>query len=278
VVRGKSAKTALVRAQRRWADALGVRYDAHGCVRELDDNLRAPLDGPALAEFQRGSELMRGSTRPARLYSLCSSAALVVNVFDYWRGRDQTALLQALGIDGPGGTRLAFEEPLPTGLAGDPPTVDVALFRPDGRCVAVESKYAEWLVRRPRGKRRFKDKYFPPDERVWAAAGLVRCQAFAEELQDGRERTKFLNASQLLKHALGLANNGLRTSTLVYLYYDRPGREAATHRAEIERVVARLVPEIDLRIATYQALFSALRDAPGLDRAYVDYLARRYFT
>ena len=141
-----TAKTALLRAQRRWADAHGVRYDAHGCVRELDDNLRAPLDGAALAEFQRGSELTPGTARPARLHSLCSSAALVVNVFGYWRGRDQTPLLRALGIAGPGGTRLAFEEPLPTGLPGDPPTVDVALYRPDGRCVAVESKFAEWLV------------------------------------------------------------------------------------------------------------------------------------
>ncbi len=272
-----TAKTALLRAQRRWADAHGVRYDAHGCVRELDDNLHTPLDGTALAEFRRGSELTPGTARPARLYSLCSSAALVVNVFGYWRGREQTALLQALGIQGPSGTRLAFEEPLPTGLPGDPPTVDVALFQPDGRCVAIESKFAEWLVRQPGGKRRFKDKYFANGERVWAAAGLVRCQALAEELQDGRERIKLLNAPQLLKHALGLANNGLRTSTLVYLYYERPGREAATHRAELERIAARLVPEIDLRISTYQALFGALRGVPDIERGYVDYLARRYF-
>ncbi len=277
MVTGKTAKIALLRLQRRWADAHGVSYDAHGCVRDLDDNLHAPLDGAALAEFQRGSELTPGTARPARLYSLCSSAALVVNVFGYWRGRDHTPLLRALGIEGPGGARLAFEEPLPTGLTGDPPTVDVALFRPDGRCVAVESKFAEWLAPRPRGKRPFKDKYFPQGEGVWATAGLPRCQALAEELQDGRGRTKLLNAPQLLKHALGLARNGLRTSALVYLYYERPSREAAIHRAELDRVAGRLAPEIDLRISTYQALFDVLRDAPGLDRGYVDYLARRYF-
>jgi hypothetical protein len=272
-----TAKTALLRAQRRWADAHSVRYDAHACVRELDDNLRAPLDGAALAEFQRGSELTPGKARPPRLYSLCSSAALVLNVFGYWRGRDQTPLLQALGIAGPGGTRLAFEEPLPTGLPGDPPTVDVALYRPDGRCVAIESKLAEWLSPQSRGKRVFKDKYFAQGAPVWAAAGLPRCQALAEELQDGRERFKYLNTPQLLKHALGLANNGLRTSALVYLYYDRPGREAATHRAELDRVVARVAPDVELRVATYQALFGALRDTPGLERGYVDYLAQRYF-
>jgi len=272
-----TGKTELLRAQRRWADAHGVLYDARGCVRALADNLRAPLDDSLLAELRRGSELTPRPTQAARAHSLCSSAALVVNVFAYWRGRDQTPLLAALGVGGPGGTRLELEAPLPTGLPGDPPTVDVALHRPDGRSIAVESKFAEWLTPRPRGQRGFKDKYFAEGQRVWAAAGLPLCQVLAEELQDGRERTKHLNAPQLLKHALGLAANGLRTSTLVYLYYERPGRQAATHRAEAERVVARLAPDIDVRVATYQSLFEALRAKPKLERDYVDYLARRYF-
>lgn len=273
-----TGKTALLRAQRRWAERRGVPYDAHGCVRELGDNLLAPLDDVALAELRRGSELTAGATRPARAHALCSSAALVVNVFGRWRGRDQTALLRALGVGGPGGTRLAFEEPLPTGLPGDPPAVDVALYRPDGRCVAVESKFAEWLVPRPRGKRAFKDKYFPQDKGVWSVLDLPRCQALAEDLQAGRERLKYLNAPQLLKHALGLASNGLRTSTLLYLYYDGAGKEALGHRAELARVVERLAPEIELHVSTYQALFAALREVPGLERDYVDYLAQRYFS
>jgi hypothetical protein len=266
-----------MRVQRRWADAHGVRYDARGCVRVLADNLRSPLDDSALAELQRGSELKPGVTQPARAFSLCSSAALVVNVFAYWRGREQTPLLAALGVGGAGGTRLELEAPLPTGLPGDPPTVDVMLHRPDGRCVAVESKFAEWLAPRPRGQRVFKDKYFAGGIRVWDAAGLPLCQALAEDLQQGRERLKHLNAPQLLKHALGLAVNGLRTSTLVYLYYDRPGKESATHRGELERIAARLAPETDVRVTTYQALFAVLRATPGLDSDYVDYLAQRYF-
>jgi hypothetical protein len=153
-----TSKTALLREQRRWADAYGVRYDARSCVRVLGDNLRLPLDGPTRAELERGSELTPGVTQPARAYSLCSSAALVVNVFGYWRGRDQTPLLAALGVGGPGGTRLEFEAPVPTGVPGDPPTLDVALHRPDGRVVAIESKFAEWLAPRPRSQRVFKDK------------------------------------------------------------------------------------------------------------------------
>lgn len=272
-----TGKTAQLRAQRRWADARGVRYDAHGCVRTLADNFREPLDAAVLAELERGSELTPGATRPARAYSLGSSAALVVNVFSYWRGRDQTPLIRALGLSGAGGERLAFEEPLPTGLPGDPPFVDVALFRPDGPCVAVESKYGEWLVPRRPGKRVFKDKYFPPGVGVWSAAGLPHCQALALDLQAGHERFKYLNAAQLLKHALGLAHGGLRTSALVYLYFDRDGKERARHGVELERVAARLAPELELQVTTYQALFGALRATPEVERAYIDYLAQRYF-
>jgi hypothetical protein len=272
-----TGKTELLRKQRRWADVHGVRYDARGCVRALEDNLRGPLDESTLAEFRRGSELEPRATQAARAHSLCSSAALVLNVFAYWRGRDQTPLLAALGIGGRGGTRLEFEAPLPTGVPGDPPTVDVALYRPDSRVVAIESKFAEWLTPRPRAQRVFKDKYFARGLRVWEAAGLPLCQALAEELQNGRTRTKHLNAPQLLKHALGLAVSGLRTSTLVYLYYDSPARQAAAHRAEVDLVVARVAPEIDVRVATYQALFEALRATSELERDYVDYLAARYF-
>lgn len=251
-------------------------------MRDLADNLREPLAGVALDELKRGSELTPGVRRPARLYSLASSAALVVNVFAYWHGRDAGPLLRALvpelrfGVtDVP---ELRFEEPLPTGLPGDPPTVDVALDFASGRRVAIESKYAEWLALRPRRQRAFKDKYFPQGQGigVWAEARLPRCQALAEDLQSGRERLKHLHSAQLLKHALGLAKSG-RASTLIYLYYDWPGREAAAHRSEIERVVARLESEVDLRVATYQSLFAALRTLPELDPAYVDYLARRYF-
>jgi hypothetical protein len=244
----------------------------------LADNLQVPLAGAALDEFRRGSELTPGATRPARLYSLGSSAALVVNVFDHWRDRDVTPLLSALGVAGCGAAKLTFEEPLPTGLPGDPPTTDVALHGSAGVRVAIESKYGEWLAPRPRSQRVFKDKYFSAREGVWAAVGLPHCQALAEELQNGRERLKFLHAAQLLKHALGLAKSGQRKATLVYLYYDWRVREAATHRAEIDRVLARLGPELDVRALTYQTLFRTLRDAPGLDAAYADYLSRRYFT
>ena len=88
----------LERHQRRWADSAGIHHDARGYVRDLAANLRVPLDAAARAELERGSELDATDTRPPRLWSLTSSGALILNVFDYWRGRDTAPLAAALGL------------------------------------------------------------------------------------------------------------------------------------------------------------------------------------
>ena len=76
------------------------------------------------------------------MWSLTSSAALVLNVFGHWRVSGNSPLVAALGFDA-GAAELRFEESLPTGLEGDPPTADVS-----GRCVmflaSVEGRRAEF--------------------------------------------------------------------------------------------------------------------------------------
>jgi hypothetical protein len=271
-----TAKKALERRQRRWAESVGVAFDARGYVRDLASNLREPLSADALAAFMRGSELTPGRSRPGRMWSLCSSAALVVNVFSYWRERDTGPLFAALGLAREQAT-LRFEEPFPTGLAGDPPTVDVALCVPSGRVVAIESKFAEWLTRRPRNKAVLKPKYFPAGEAVWARSGLPLCQALADDMRDGTERFKQLHAAQLLKHALGLAARGTHDFVLCYLYYESATREAQTHRAELDWFTQRLSGELQLNVLTYQVLYAELRDSGQVDAGYLEYLRTRYF-
>jgi Restriction Endonuclease associating with ARP len=282
-----SAKKDLQRRQRRWADAAGVRSDASGYVPHLEDNLRVALSMGARSAFVGGPELQPRRRRPPKLLALHSSAALVANVFDHFSERDRAPLAAAFGLQGRI-VRLCFEAQFPTGLPGQPPAVDVALVLDFGEQVAVESKFSEWLVRRPRHKAIFKPKYFPAGRGVWAEYGLPRCQALAEELQARTERFKHLHAAQLLKHALGLAawaagearSTPTRSSpsfALCYLYYDWPGRESAVHRAELERFTARVAGELRFSGLTYQALYRRLRDTSGIDRAYVDYLKARYF-
>jgi hypothetical protein len=243
-------------------------------VRTFDANLRAPLTSGAAMQFARGSELTPGRQRPPRMWALHSSAALVANVFDGW-GSDSAPLAAALG-DGRRRAAIAFEEPIPTGVEGDPPTLDVALTLESGLLLGIESKFTEWLQRRPRNKQAFKPKYFPPGRDLWSEHGLRGCQTLADELQSGAARFKWLHAAQLLKHALGLARRS-GPAVLVYLYYEWPTREGAAHRAELERFAARVADDVDLRVLTYQALYAALAADPAVDRAYLDYLRARYF-
>ncbi len=270
------ARRDLERRQRRWADTAGVDYDAAGYVRELATNLRAPPSAATQTELTRGSELEPGRLRPARLWSLTSSAALVVNVFDYWRDRDTAPLVAALGLRH-GSPELRFEDPLATGLPDDPPLADVVLQWPSGRVASIESKFGEWLVRRPRNKRGFKPKYFPPGQDLWAAAGRPRCQTLANDIEAGRELFRYLHAAQLLKHALGLAKSGPAESTLLYLYYDHASRERAAHQAELDRFTAHVRLELDFRALTYQALFAGLCRGAAERMSYCAYLRARYF-
>jgi hypothetical protein len=272
----RSPKKDLERRQRRWADSAGVAHDARGFVRDLDANLRVPLSDATREGYLRGSELTPRHTKPARIAALHSSAALVANVFDYWCGRDTAPLAAALGC-GRDHAALSFEEPVPTGVEGEPPLVDVMLRWPSGRRVAIESKFCEWLTRRPRNKAPFKPKYFHADRALWREHGLPGCQELADELRAGARRFKHLHAAQLLKHALGLARAGRAPVELRYLYYDWVGPEGAAHRDEISRFAALVGREIGFAASTYQQLFAALRREPLVDASYLDYLRTRYF-
>ena len=268
-----SPRKDLERQQRRWAETAGIEHDARGFVRDHDANLRVPMSAATRAAFARGSELAPRGKRPARIAALHSSAALVANVFDHWSARDAAPLVAALGL-GAGGATLSFEEPLPTGVEGDPPTSDVVLRCASGRVVAIESKFGEWLVRRASNRADLKPKYFAAGRAFWRDAGLPRCQALAEDLRAGRERFRHLHVAQLLKHALGLARTAYE---LRYLYHEWPRGPAAAHRAELERFVARVGAEARFSASTYQDLFRTLAADTRVDRAYLEYLRARYF-
>jgi hypothetical protein len=271
-----SAKKELERRQRRWAETAGVAHDARGFVRDLDANLRKPLSAETHAAYLRGSELMPRRTKPARIAALHSSGALVANVFDYWCGRDTAPLAAALGC-GREHAAVSFEEPIPTGVEGEPPLVDVMLRWSSGRCVAFESKFCEWLTRRPRNKAAFKPKYFPAERALWLEHGLPDCQRLAEQLHTGARRFKHLHVAQLLKHALGLARAGGASVEVRYLYYDWTGPQGAVHREEVECFAALVGREIGFAASTYQQLYAALRREPFVDASYLEYLRSRYF-
>ena len=88
-----TGKTAELRAQRRWADARGVRYDAFGCVRVLADNLREPLDAAA-CPVHTGASMAGSSERCAH----CRAPVVRGDVFCCAGCRSAHALLSQAGL------------------------------------------------------------------------------------------------------------------------------------------------------------------------------------
>ena len=99
----------------------------------------------------------------------------------------------------------------------------------------------------------------------------------AQKINDREIRFSWLDAPQLLKHILGLANKFGKDFTLLYLWYDHPSAEAKEHHAEIATFNQHLNGEIDFRTMTYQELFQKMQGNPAIDKNYVKYLRGRYF-
>jgi hypothetical protein len=265
--------------QSRWAKEHGLEIDVRGYVSDYAFNLFKPLTAKTKAAFENadGGELISQPRRPAKMSALHSSSALAVNVFDYWCDKeDRLPLQKALGLNVAIG-QVEFEVKYPTGLPGNAPNLDVVLRLTSGETIALESKFTEWLTPKPPNKEWFKPKYFPRGEGIWAARGITKCQRLAEDLAAGAEGFRYLDAGQLLKHALGLSSSG-ESCSLFYIYYDCPGAESEQHRLEIERFEQRVGSEIGFRSLSYQDLFVALwQRGNGKDGDYWIYLMNRYF-
>lgn len=275
----RSSRSALINQQRKWAAMSGLMVDVRGYLASVNENLRQPLSPIALQSFTKGngSELKETLHRPAKMRALHSSAALVVNVFDYWTTRNAALLAVVLGLESEI-TSITFESQFSTDLAGNSPNLDIALKLSSGNTVAIESKFSEWLVPKLSKKKYFKDKYFPSSMSLWKQKDLAACQALAIDIQEGSERFRYLDAPQLLKHSLGLATQLADRFQLYYIYFDWPCSEAKLHHDEIERFSNRVGEELRFRVITYQEYFQKFCSLPErLDTEYTDYLRKRYF-
>ena len=272
-----STRADLLARQVCWARSAGHDVDARGYLPTVDANLFRPLSDSARANFNRGSgsELLDTPTRPAKMRALHSSSALAVNVFDHWQGRDTAPLIAALGLAGTLAS-LRFEAQYPTGCGGTPPNLDVALTFDGGRVVAVESKFSEWLTPKAHGRAPFSPAYFAGGQGRWERRGLPRCQALAEAVASGERRYVYLDAAQLLKHALGLATHHTPGGfSLLYMYCDHSGIESAQHSAEIVDFAQRVDGALGFRAMRYQELVDRLEQT-GADVDYRSYLRNRY--
>jgi hypothetical protein len=265
------------RGQQEWARSTGLQVDERGYLGRYSLNLFEPLSVEAAVCFQNGSgnELVGRGAAPAKMSAVHSSSALALNVFHHW-SKSPNALLHALKLR-LGADKLTFEAQFPTGLAGNPPNLDICVWRADGSIVAVESKFTEWLTPKRIDREYFREKYFPAARGLWDRQRLPCCQATARRIVEGELTFRYLDALQLLKHALGLAASR-SPFELCYLYFDTSGREAALHQNEISEFSASLGDDFSFHALTYQQLFERLRaEAQPEHRDYIHYLESRYF-
>lgn len=271
------AKQTVLASQLRWAQSRGLLPDARGYVGNCEMNLFRSLSPAARQCFKAGSgnELTDVGDRPAKMRALHSSSALVVNFFDRWIDQPDVVLA---ALDLPtGGVSMRFEAQFPTGLHGTPPNLDAAIKWADSTWLGIESKFTEWLTPKPVKKEVFKGKYFPESRALWGSRGHSRCEDLAAQIRDREVEYRYLDAPQLLKHALGLGCTGSKFE-LLYLYFDAPGVESVVHRAEIEDFAGRIAGDFSFHVRTYQDVFRRLTAlAKPEDAEYLAYLRGRYF-
>ncbi|MCY1260046.1 hypothetical protein D9M68_100140 [compost metagenome] len=280
-----SGLKAICEAQREWAAANGVGLDDGYAdyVRSLELNLWRPLSAPALAAFRAGGggELSDRRSRsgkliPAKIRALRSSAALAANLFDNWPEGDLVDLGHAMGLRGEPGS-IAFEAQMPTGLERCA-NLDVLFSMPGDQVVGVESKFTEWLSPKDVGPGgAFRPAYFEGGRRRWEEVGLLRAQALAADMQEGRIAFRRCGAAQLLKHALALARNHGDRWNLRYIYYDWPNAEGQEHRDEVFRFADLVGEELCFEALSYQTVFERLRAAGKGEDGRLTYLGERYF-
>jgi hypothetical protein len=209
-----------------------VPLDDNGYVPQAEDNLVGEL---TLDHFRGDLGAGAGQELLTKFRAVYSSAALAVNTFATLRaGAIPVDIGEhgSLAVDG-------FERRFPTGLArAMPPHLDVVLRSPD-ELVAVESKCLEYLTPK---LAKFSERYATEivDERA-AGPWFAEMQRLSTASEPGY---KWLDAAQLIKHALGLAYGAEQPVTLVYLYWEPLDAGLsplfAEHRQEIEAFADRV--------------------------------------
>jgi len=248
-----------------------------------EDNLFRSLSEKTTQQFIKGDggELRRTQCRPCKMQALHSSAALAVNVFEYWSQLgDACPVLKALKIPKRSGPTIHFEQrfPITHSFDGQPnykhPNIDVVLRSKEQVIAAIECKFTEAYTNHSTDGRL--NRYLKL-LKIWdELPGLRR---LAEELSVNAKQYPLLNPAQLIKHILGLRKaNGPKKFRLVYLWYDVPGRDGTDHRDQVDRFTKIAKGDgISFQGITYQELILSLcREVRNEHKAYVDYLSERY--
>jgi hypothetical protein len=222
-------------------------------------------------ELQWGQR--NGRPTPPKMHAAHSSSALVVNTFSAWR-RDPAGL-ELLGLGDFEGLR--FEAQCATGLKGIPPHLDVLCTSAREHIVGIESKCLEFL--QPH-RAQFSQSYD-------VLRSLKAARPYFDlipSLRADPDQFVYLDAAQLIKHALGLANCfPARRPTLLYLFWEPSDwsqfSEFRAHRDEVERFACSVRNSgVEFAFASYPELWASWRNAgePSSLQEHAQTLMERY--
>lgn len=229
----------------------------------------------------------------AKMKATFSSSAIVVNLFQYWQEKNKISpLLEALGFKNNKAEKkgIVFESKNPIkGIGGYSPHLDVVIST-DTNNFAIESKFTEPYNKGSDKNSEIQDSYIKK-ETLWENLPNLGQLAQAihnpnnpiekeeiKELIEKLRKTKHLDASQLIKHILGLKSKHGKKFKLLYLWYDVPGTEGYEHRQEIEAFASiAKADRINFSHITYQEVIFYLKENHYAEHEnYIDYLVERY--
>ena len=267
--------------QVEWAERRGVAFRPRNAqsparaVIRLEEQFHEPLDVAARREFLNGAGgELTGEGAEGHLYSLLSSAALAVNVFQHWRYRPKGGLLRALKLPaGPAWMEYERAFPIRAGF-GTPPQADVTLARAGEQpwLCAIEAKFGEPYAGMPQHGLR------PAHAGHAFFQDWPRLAKLAKQISPEDRIHQHLHAAQLLKHLLGLKTSGERFA-LAYLWFDVGGPAGRRHRDEAHEFTLRARRDgLDVWAMSWQELWASLaEEAPEPEHAaYLKYLSDRY--
>lgn len=270
--------------QRTWADRLKKKYDNKtDVVDDLQENLFVKrLSDLSRHEFEAGLGNELGSEeKPGHMYSLHSSSALVVNIFEWWRQNNRVNEIAKACNASYEMNQMKYEKTFPTPISGKhPPHLDVEFRDSDSNILVIESKFTE--IYSERSDKKHSPRYLKTDG-LWDK--IPKCGVLFNQIyEEGTQKSGFvyLDVMQLLKHLLGLTyakvNAKVNTFELLYLWYDFQSSESKKHRDEVKDFEARIDGDIRFRAMTHDELFAEIRKISGIDKGYEYYLFGRYFS
>ncbi len=246
-----------------------IPVDAKGYLGASDKNRN-------LLQFE-WMELIRGDYEKGggkelewKFRAVHSSATLVANHFArFKREPHHLTIIAQSGFDCP-----SFEKPLPTGLRGIPPNLDVFVENRDC-CIAIESKLLETLsLKKPHFSPSYRKDRLPYCEPQW--------WKFIESAPNAVEG--YLDTAQLVKHYLGLLRYVQKKidqkTILLYLFWKPVNaseiEEYQIHEREIKDFKSKVVgSRVEFVPMSYTELWEAWSKEPSLVE-HARHLMERY--